>query len=461
MADKKYQNKQQGEEKPPIFCNNDAEQAVIGGIINESSAFGLVTFLRPEMFCSDKHTAIFTAVQQIYDNGGKIDYVTVADQIEKNGMLEIVGGKYALVELSLKVSSTAHIESHACIIQDEYYRRKIYMVGERAKALSLNRSEDVGDVIDKMSLEVENISQDAYNLDENTSVSQTAEDSYNRYFEREKAANNGSITGVETGFSILNKISFGYQPGNLIILAARPAMGKTAVMLHKAKAAAISGKIPVIFSLEMSKEDLTDRLVLSECNVNSIAFKNGTLSNHEVEEMCTGADRVLKLNIQINDNSNQTVRKIKNISKQLIKQGKCNVIYIDYLQLLDMKNDNRSYNREQEVSQTSRALKLMAKELGVPVIALSQLSRTCEDRADKRPRLSDLRESGAIEQDADIVEFLWRPEYYNIDEYERQNTKGLLILDIAKGRGMPTCEIEFKHNGQMSKFYDKHEDKPF
>jgi replicative DNA helicase len=260
--------------------------------------------------------------------------------------------------------------------------------------------------------------------------------------------------GVDTGIDYLNRITSGWQNSNLIILAARPGMGKTSVMLHMAKSAAQSGFNVLIFSLEMSDKELTNKLILSEGNIDSGRYRNGTLNENEIKNMEYCAGLICKLPVIINDKSDISVRRIKNIAKLLKKKGKCDIVFIDYLQLLNMKHENKSYTREQEVSQATRSLKIMAKELDVPVVVLSQLSRNCEDRKDKRPLLSDLRESGAIEQDADIVLFLWRPEYYGLDTYDSRNTKGLMIIDIAKGRSIPTCEIEISYNEQFTKFID-------
>lgn len=448
------------EEKPPIFRNDEAEKAVIGAILNESQAIGNVSFLKPEMFYDEKNTKIFKAAQTLYDEGKQIDSITITDQLRKTGDLDVVGGTYVIMEMMINVASSANIEYHAQLIEDEYYRRSVYQVAERAKQMAGDPMQDVGDVLEAVNKDIEAISSQAYNQDENISVAESANMAFQDYFKREQATKDGKPFGIDTGLSTLNRLSAGWQNTNLMILAARPAMGKTSVMLHMAKAAAKSGKNVVIFSLEMSHLELSNKLILSECDVNANAFRGGRLSTNDIPSLETGAEAILRLSIVINDKSDITVRQIKNNAKMLRKQGKCDVVFIDYLQLVNMRQENKSYNREQEVSQTSRALKIMAKELDIPVIVLSQLSRNCEERKDKRPVLSDLRESGAIEQDADMVMFLWRPEYYNIETYDNKDTKGMIILDIAKGRNIPTCEIEFAYNDQMTKFWEQ-DKKPF
>jgi len=448
------------EEKLPIFCNDEAEQAVIGAILNESQAIGSISFLKPEMFYNDKHSMIFNAAQTLYDSGKSLDNITITEQLKKTGELDGVGGTYEIMQMMVNVASAANIEYHAMLIQDEYYRRSVYQAAKRAEQLAADSTQDIADVLDTVSSDMEAISSQAYSTDENISIAESANIAFQDYFEREKTAKTGKPFGIDTGLVVLNKLSAGWQNTNLMILAARPAMGKTSVMLHFAKAAAKSGKKVVIFSLEMSHKELSNKLILSESNVNANRFRNGNLCENEIREIEAGTEAVLSFPIVINDKSDTTVRRIKNNAKQLKKQGKCDVVFIDYLQLINMKQENKSYNREQEVSQTSRALKIMAKELDIPVIVLSQLSRQTEERKDKRPLLSDLRESGAIEQDADMVMFLWRPDYYDIESYENKNTKGMIILDIAKGRNMPTCEIEFSYNEQMTKFYESNE-KPF
>jgi replicative DNA helicase len=452
-------NNKLNEEMYPIFCNEQAEQAVIGAIVLESTAFSeICSILTSEMFSIHKHELMFKSVCDLYDKGEKIDMISITERLRKDGILDEIGGSAHIAEISASVLSSAHIKYHACLVQQMYYRRKVYEVGQKTQMLAANQTNDIADVIDSINSEMESITEKAYKLEDDAQLCDSAYLAFKEYFIREKSAKEGVIVGVDTGISRFNQLSGGWQNSNLIIIAARPSMGKTSIMLYMAKKAAMSGKNVFIFSLEMSNRELSDKFILSASDVNTIKFKNGTLSEDEVKVMESGANSILTLPIFINDCCDLTVRQLRNTAKLMQKQHKCDIVFIDYLQLINMRHENRQYNREQEVSQTSRALKIMAKELDIPVIVLSQLSRNCEERKDKRPLLSDLRESGAIEQDADIVMFLWRPEYYNIPTYENKFTKGLMIMDIAKGRNLPTCEIEVIYNEQMTRFWDPNEE---
>lgn len=440
--------------------NAEAEAAVIGSIVMESTAFEKVCeSLRPQHFYSNDYALIYRAAQLLYDKGVKIDSVSLARELRKDG--EVNGIEYMLVKLSVVVSSSANISYHAALIKECFLRRELQKLSAKAAELSNDFNEDILDSLEKIGAEADLIANSSFVQNENKSIKDTAYSAYTEYFEREKAYAAGKPFGVNTGLNQLNASISGWQPANLVILAARPAMGKTSLMLHMAKEAAKNSQPAVIFSLEMSAKELSNKLILSECEASANRFRNGTLTIDEKTAIGTATEAIYSLPITINDKADISVRQIKTIAKNLKKQGKCDVVFIDYLQLLNMKTENKAYNREQEVSQASRSLKLMAKELDVPVIVLSQLSRNCEDRPDKMPRLSDLRESGAIEQDADIVAFIFRPEYYGIQNYGDNSTNGLIILNIAKARNNPTGEIEFRYNEQMTKFQEKTDNKPF
>ena len=285
--------------------------------------------------------------------------------------------------------------------------------------------------------------------------------------QRQAAYLEGLPTGIPTGISDLNRLTGGWRGSQLIILAARPAMGKTALMLHFAKSAALNETPVCIFSLEMSHVSLSDRLLLSECEVEVNRFRDGDLSGEDWRQLNEASARLEKLPIHVDDNAVVSMRYIKTRCHILKKQGKCGLIMIDYLQLADTSTKERNRNREQEIAQASRQAKIIAKELDVPVVLLSQLSRECEKRADKQPQLSDLRESGAIEQDADVVGFIFRPAYYGLDrietlKYGNISTSGLGIINIAKQRDGATGLVAFSHNPSMTKIGDFQENKtPF
>ena len=280
-------------------------------------------------------------------------------------------------------------------------------------------------------------------------MSEASHNAVKEYEKRKIAAQSGSSLGVKTGLSTLDLTSGGWQPGQLIILAARPAMGKTAMLLHFAKSAALQGRKVAIFSLEMGTVSLAQRVILSECNVSTEMLKAGRLSPKEEAEYCEAAGKISSLDIKIDETPTINIQQIKARCRNIKQKHGLDLVLIDYLQLLDMRSDNRSYGREAEVSQTSRAIKVMAKELGVPVILLSQINRNCESRESKIPILADLRESGAIEQDADTVIFVHREEYYDSNA-----EKGLGLLSVAKQRDGRTGKIAFRYNEPLTQISD-------
>ena len=315
---------------------------------------------------------------------------------------------------------------------------------------------DIDDVLTTVIKKIEGIAENTAYNSRMIDISTVATQCIAEYEKRREMARNGKKIGLTTGLSKLDHITGGWKPGQLIILAARPAMGKTAMLLHFAKSASIAGIPVVIFSLEMEVQALTNRALLSESEVNSDRFKAGTLSTEEETSLCQAIGQISCLPISLDDSANISMQQIKARARELRRKGKCGLVLIDYLQLIDMRSINRSYTREQEVSQCSRAAKIMAKELGVPVILLSQLSRQVEGRSDKMPLLSDLRESGAIEQDADIVMFIHRPEYYS-----EKAEKGFGVIRIAKQRDGTTGDIRFRYNESLTKITDYDKELPF
>jgi replicative DNA helicase len=306
------------EGKLQTLFNAEAEEAVISAVIAESTAFAFVSsILRPEMFYKDQYALIYRAVEVLYDKAERIDAISIAEQLRRTGNLDAVGGAFALTELMLKVGSASHIETHALLVQQEYYRRRVYETANKIVNLSSDPTNDIADVIDKAQANIDSIMADAYRKDDNIALSESAYSAFQSYFERERAAKQGLTTGIETGVPLLNKLSGGWQNGNLIIIAARPAMGKTTVALHLAKAAAKKGFHPAIFSLEMSHIELSNKLILSESDVDSTRFKNGGLCQVEINELEEGTNEVCDLPIIINDQSDITVRQIKNTAKML------------------------------------------------------------------------------------------------------------------------------------------------
>lgn len=428
----------------------EAEKAVIGMLIMESTAINEVSsILQPDMFYDYKHGIIYSAISNITMRGEKVDMLNVTRELIKSNLIDEIGGPLYISELSGRVGSSVNIVSHSQYINQLYLARRLAIVGQVITAKSVDQSNDIDDVITESLKEVEQVAAGTcYNVNM-IELSRSSRDAIDRYAEREKKANKGEKPGVPTGLRQLDNLTCGWQPQQLIILAARPAMGKSAVMLHMAKTAASAGVPVVIFSLEMSSNAITDRALISEMNISSDRFKRGRLSDIEKPIMCNAVDRLSELQMTIDETATISIHQIKARVKNLQRKGKCGIVFIDYLQLIDMRDKNANYNRENEVSQTSRAAKQLAKELNIPVILLSQLSRNVEGRADKTPLLADLRESGAIEQDADIVLFINRPEYYDDDE-----EKGYGILRIAKQREGVTGDIKFKYNETITRFAD-------
>lgn len=426
---------------------DDAETGVIGALLVESNAIcQVIDFLKPEMFYDSRNELIYQAILSLYDKNIKIDMIAVSKELENAGELESAGGYENIINLTGQIFSAANIEQYGLYVKQKYVQRKLIETGYRIQNLALDNTQDVSDTLDFAAKEIETIMSGAINESSTVDISEASESAYMKYLERENAVIAGEKTGITTGLISLDKYTGGLQPGELFILAARPAMGKTAFMLHMSKSAAEQGKHAVIFNLEMTRESLAARLMFSYADIDTDRFKTGQLSKYETQMLYDAKDCASRLPILINDTPSISIRKIKNIASQLKKRGKCDVIYIDYLQLIDMRNENRSYNREQEVAQVSRQCKIMSKELALPVVLLSQLNRECERRSDKTPLLSDLRESGAVEQDADIIAFVHRPEYY--DEFSEVG-RGQIVM--AKNRHGDTGKIEFHYDKTMTK----------
>lgn len=428
----------------------EAEKAVIGMLIMESAAINEVApMLNSEMFYESKHGYIYDAIISISNNGEKVDMLNVTRELIKCGKIDEIGGPYYISELAQGVGSSVNIISHSLYINQLFLARKLAIVGQMITAKAIDQSNDIDDVISESLKEVESVAAGTcYNVNL-IELNRSARNAIDRYIEREKRVQKGEKLGVPTGLNKLDDYTGGWAAQQLIILAARPAMGKSAFMIHMAKAAANHGVPVVIFTLEMSSDSITDRIMVSEMSLKSDRFKKGRLADFEKPIMCNAVDRLSALPISIDETATISIQQIKARAKNLQRKGKCGIVFIDYLQLIDMRAKNSSYNRENEVSQTSRSAKQLAKELNIPVVLLSQLSRNVESRTDKTPLLSDLRESGAIEQDADIVLFLNRPEYYDDDE-----EKGAGILRVAKQREGETGDIMFKYNETITRFAD-------
>ncbi len=433
----------------------DCEESVIGALLLEKRAFETISpILRSEMFYNKSNEEIYKAILQLDREQKPIDMLTIIKRLGENGILEDIGGAYYIAQLSQKVVSSSHCEYHAKIVAQKYLAREVIRISNELSLLAYDETQDAEEILQEAEKQLLHLRDNSTDSTGVIQLSESLSGSLSQMYERIEKYKKGETQGVTTGLADLNKITCGWQSGELIIIAARPAMGKTAFALHFTKTAAQSGIPVAVFSMEMSNISLSNRFLLSESNVNPEIFKSGRLTSTDTDKIEQTANKLRNLSIHIDDNPCNSIAKIRAKARLLQKKGKCGMIVIDYLQLAE--SDDRTGNREQEVALISRNAKKMARELKIPVILLSQLSRKVEDRTDKRPMLSDLRESGAIEQDADMVCFLYRPEYYN---RETKDSKGNTIKNyvefiIAKYREGSTQSIDVIHNGTMTKIFD-------
>ena len=435
----------------------DLEKAVIGTIlVSPNQITEIISILTPDCFYKEAHQKIFQTIISLYDRNYPCDLLSVTEELRVNNQLEAIGGVLFITKLTSEIITSANLEYYAHIIKQKAIARNIITTAYKMVSMAYDESNDIADVIDVFSKEMDVINSSM--VKSGRGIDKVLSDVLKEADKRQKQAKEGKVSGIPTGIKKLDKITGGWQPAHLIILASRPSVGKTALMLHIAKSAAMSGVPVCIYSLEMSDISLGNRLLLSVSNIEPYRFQHGYINDNEWQDLEKSANIMWNLPITVDDNSTVSMRYIKSHAQLMQKRGKCGIIFIDYLQLIDTVTDKKNRNREQEIAQASRQAKIIAKELNVPVILLSQLSRECEKRADKTPMLSDLRESGAIEQDADIVQFIYRPAYYNIKEYEVEkqtvSTYGLGILIVDKNRNGATGAIPFRHNPSMTKITD-------
>lgn len=440
----------------------EAEKAVIGALLIQSDAIHEVySLLRKDYFYNEALGEIYDTVSTIWENNGKPDLILVCEELKKRGTLHEVGDAYGLAVLSSNIGTTTNIREHAEYINQCYLQRQLIAAGQQIIRSAADPTVDVADAICNALSELEALAAKMEYGNGATPIREVIKKSLDEYAERERLRREGKSVGITTGLRLLDKHLNGFQKKQLVIIGARPAMGKTALALHMAKHAALSGVAVVVFTLEMEASRLADRLILSQGGIQPTHYRGGRLSDTEKNLLLQAVGSIDRLPIYVDDSSDLNLKQIKARCINLKRKGKCDMVVIDYLGLLNMKGDNRAYNREQEVTQASRQAKLMAKELDVPVILLSQLNRNIESKISNKegrvavPGLSDLRESGAIEQDADVVLMIHRPEYY-----DSTKEKGAGIINIAKQREGKTGLVEFCYNESLTAFYDKADAKP-
>jgi replicative DNA helicase len=434
----------------------ELEMAVLGALMLEKDALtNVIDILKVESFYKESHKVIFQAILDLFTDSQPIDLLTVTSQLRKSGTLEIAGGAFYITELTSKVASAANIEYHSRIITEQAIKRDLIRISSVIQKDAFEDTTDVFDLLDKMEQSLFEISEK--NIRKNYSDMRSIMRDAIVELEERKNQKDG-LTGVPSGFTALDRVTSGWQKSDLVIIAARPAMGKTAFVLSVLRNAAVDHSKPVaIFSLEMSAIQLVNRLISSEAELDSEKIKKGSLADHEWAQLVHKTAKLSKAPLFVDDTPALSILELRAKARKLKAQHDIQMIVIDYLQLMsgDTKGGGGG-NREQEIASISRALKKIAKELNIPVIALSQLSRAVETRGgDKRPQLSDLRESGSIEQDADMVMFLYRPEYYGFNEDESgASLMGVGEVIIAKHRNGSLENVKLRFIGRYTKFTD-------
>lgn len=439
--------------------NPEAEASLLGALLIDSDAIVKVAdTVTNDDFYDERHNHIFTAVKNLYDKHIPIDVLTLADELRNNGLLDTVGGPSYLTELTNFVPSAAHVMQYAEIVAGKALRRKLIKASQDINNFSYDESENLQALIEQAESRLFEVSQKHIKQDI-VSLETVLDESFERLDELHK--DKGTIRGVPTGYKDLDSVLAGLQKSDLIILAARPSMGKTAMVLNLAHNVAVGASQPVlIFSLEMGKEQLVDRMLARESGVNAWALRTGNLTDADFEKIGHAMGTLSEAPVYIDDTPSITVSDMRTKARREAHKRPLGLIIVDYLQLMSGGSKfGGEGNRVQEISEISRGLKGIARELNVPVLALSQLSRSVESRSPQIPQLADLRESGSIEQDADVVAFLYREEYYN-SETDRKNVMDVLI---KKHRNGPTDNIElyFDREKQRIRSIDKRHSTPF
>ncbi len=431
--------------------STDAEVAVLGAMLIDKDAVSkVVEVVDAECFYHEKHVLIFKAMMSMFERGVTIDLVSLSDQLQRDGTLERVGGMFALTEISVRTVSSANVEYHARIVLERFLKRQLIKVAGEIAQECYDETTDALDEVDRAEQRIFEVAEKRLRRSY-SGMKKLTKDAIERIFSMATGEGDG-ITGVPTGFTALDQLLSGLQPSDLIIVAARPSMGKTAFALSVAREASRRGKSVGIFSLEMSAQQLVLRLISADAAVGLQALRSGRLSNAEMHEIVTRVDSLMNAQIYIDDSAGLSPVEFRAKCRRMKMEHKIDLVMVDYLQLMHAP---KAESREREISVISHTLKQVAKELNIPVIALSQLNRTLEARADKRPMLSDLRESGSIEQDADVVMFIHRPEYYKITAFEDgRSTENIAEIIVGKQRNGPTGDVRLFYQKELAAFHD-------
>jgi replicative DNA helicase len=431
----------------------DLEEAVLGAMMLEKDKLSaVIELLQPEVFYKTEHQIIFAAIQRLFSKVKPVDILTVTDELRQTGELDMVGGPYYIAMMTNRVASSANIEYHARIILQKHIQRELIRISAEVIKDAYEDTTDVFDLLDKAESSLFAVSETSLRRTVR-SMQSLVKDAIEDIAAGRK--HEGHLRGVGSGFTDIDRVTGGWQKSDLIILASRPGMGKTALALTMARNVAVDFKKPVaVFSLEMSAVQLVMRLIASETEIPAEKLKRGNLEDYEWEQLNSRISSLIDAPLYIDDTPALTIFELRAKSRRLKAQHNIELIILDYLQLMQGTPEHKG-NREQEISTISRSLKAMSKELDIPIIALSQLSREVEKRLVKRPILSDLRESGSIEQDADLVLFIYRPEYYKVDEDSYGSaTEGISEIIIAKNRNGATKDVKLKFISRFAKFID-------
>jgi replicative DNA helicase len=429
--------------------NLEAEESVLGAMMLSPGAIGAVSeVLSAGDFYRQSHGTIYRAALALYAKGEPVDAITLADELEERGELEDIGGRIRIHEIANLVPDAGRAAYYARIVHEMATLRGLIRVGQEITRLGIEREGEAIELVDRAEQALFELSQ-ARVASEFSHIEDLLKESFERITQLYEAG--ADVTGVPSGFRELDHLTSGFQPGNLIVVAARPSMGKSGLALCIGANLAVRSQLPVaLFTLEMSKSEVTQRLMCSEAKVESQRLRTGKLAQEDWPRLTAACDKLAKAPIYVDDTGSITMMEIRSKARRLkTREPGLGLIIVDYLQL--MTSGASAENRVQEVSQISRNLKVLARDLDVPIIALSQLSRAVEQRHDKRPILSDLRESGSIEQDADLVMFIYRDEYYNPEETDQQ---GLAEVILAKHRNGPTDTIKLSFLKRFAKFAD-------
>ena len=429
--------------------NLEAEESILGAMMLSPTAVGTVSeILDASDFYRESHAKVYRAALGLWAKGEPVDAITLANELDERGELEDIGGQGRVVELAALVPSTSNVEHYARIVKEMATLRGLVRAGQEITRLGHDRPGEVIDLVDRAEQIVFELGQQRVTSDF-SHIEVLLKESFERITQLYEAG--VDVTGVPSGFKELDHLTSGFQPGNLIILAARPSMGKSALGLCMAANLAVRSDIPVaLFTLEMSKSEVTQRMMCSEAKVESQRLRSGRLAPEDWPRLTAACDRLMKAPIYVDDTGSTTIMEVRSKARRLkSREPKLGLIIVDYLQL--MTSGTSAENRVQEVSQISRALKVLARDLDVPILAMSQLSRAVEQRQDKRPLLSDLRESGSLEQDSDLVFFVYRDEYYAGEESDQQ---GLAEIILSKHRNGPTGTAKLSFLRRYAKFAD-------